>query len=55
MTTITNLIKPLQIMKNKANVSRYGEWLDMLANTGGVLLAIIITQALLWLAPKQLR
>ena len=37
------------------HVNRYGEWLDMLANTGGVLLAIIITQALLWLAPKQLR
>jgi VanZ family protein len=28
------------------HVNRYGEWLDLAANTGGVLLAIIITQAL---------
>jgi VanZ family protein len=28
------------------HVNRYGEWLDMAANTGGVLLAIIITQCL---------
>ena len=28
------------------HVNRYAEWLDLAANTGGVLLAIIITQAL---------
>ncbi len=28
------------------HVNRYGEWLDLAANTGGVLLAIIIAQAL---------
>ena len=36
------------------HVNRYGEWLDMAANAGGVLLAIIITQCLLWLIePKK--
>ena len=30
-------------------VNRYGEWLDMLANTGGVFIAIIIAQGMLWL------
>ncbi|WP_257172289.1 VanZ family protein [Colwellia sp. M166] len=34
-------------------VNRYGEWLDMLANTGGVFLAVIIAQAILWLAPTK--
>lgn len=28
------------------HVNRYGEWLDLAANTGGVLLAIIIAQGL---------
>lgn len=28
-------------------VNRYGEWLDMAANTGGVLLAMIISQGLI--------
>jgi len=34
-------------------VNRYGEWLDMLANTGGVLLAIIIAQAQHYLISKN--
>jgi len=35
-------------------VNRYGEWLDMAANAGGVLIAIIISQYLAWLiAPKK--
>tara|TARA_R110000822_G_scaffold26451_4_gene79612 strand:- start:5659 stop:6030 length:372 start_codon:yes stop_codon:yes gene_type:complete len=34
-------------------VNRYGEWLDMLANTGGVFLVVIIAQAILWLAPTK--
>lgn len=29
-------------------VNRYGEWLDMLANAGGVMLAIIIARCLHW-------
>ena len=29
-------------------VNRYGEWLDLLANTGGIVLAIVIAQALRW-------
>lgn len=36
------------------HVNRYGEWLDMAANAGGVILAIIIAQCLLWLmTPKD--
>jgi len=34
-------------------VNRYGEWLDMLANAGGVLLAIMIGQFIHWLIAKQ--
>ena len=34
-------------------VNRYGEWLDMLANTGGVFIAIIIAQGMLWLTLKR--
>lgn len=34
-------------------VNRYGEWLDMAANAGGVLIAIIMTQCLLWLIGPQ--
>ena len=30
-------------------VNRYGEWLDMAANTGGILIAIVISQGLQWL------
>jgi VanZ family protein len=29
-------------------VNRYGEWLDLFANMGGILLAIIIAQCLRW-------
>ncbi|MGB2739654.1 MAG: VanZ family protein [Cognaticolwellia sp.] len=31
-------------------MNRYGEWLDMAANAGGVLLAIILTQGFYWLS-----
>lgn len=34
-------------------VNRYGEWLDMLANTGGVLIAIIITEVISRLKTKH--
>lgn len=34
-------------------VNRYGEWFDMLANAGGVLLAIMIGQFIHWLIAKQ--
>lgn len=34
-------------------VNRYGEWLDMLANAGGVLLAIMVGQFIHWLITKQ--
>lgn len=34
-------------------VNRYGEWLDMLANVGGILLAIVISQCLHWLISKK--
>ena len=30
-------------------VNRYGEWLDMAANAGGILIAIIISQGVHWL------
>ena len=33
-------------------VNRYGEWLDMAANAGGVLLAIIFTQGFYWLSQR---
>ena len=36
-------------------VNRYGEWLDMLANTGGVLIAILIAQGIHWSIAKQAR
>ncbi len=36
-------------------VNRYGEWLDLFANIGGVLLAIIIAQSLHWLMAKRAR
>lgn len=31
------------------HVNRYGEWLDMAANAGGVLIAIVLSQVLRWL------
>ncbi|MBA6417608.1 VanZ family protein [Colwellia sp. 6M3] len=31
------------------HVNRYGEWLDMVANAGGVLIAIVLSQVLRWL------
>lgn len=34
-------------------VNRYGEWLDMLANMGGVILAIVIAQAIHWYIAQQ--
>jgi len=34
-------------------VNRYGEWLDLLANTGGIVLAIIIAQGIHWTISKQ--
>ncbi len=34
-------------------VNRYGEWLDMLANMGGVVLAIMIAQVIHWFIVKQ--
>jgi VanZ family protein len=34
-------------------VNRYGEWLDLLANTGGIILAIIIAQGIHWTISKQ--
>ena len=33
-------------------VNRYGEWLDMLANTGGVICGIVLAELLLWLNKK---
>jgi VanZ family protein len=39
--TCSGLIELIQ-----PHVNRYGEWLDLAANTGGVLLGIIIAQAL---------
>jgi VanZ family protein len=34
-------------------VNRYGEWLDLLANTGGIVLAIIVAQGVHWAISKQ--
>tara|TARA_R110000737_G_scaffold341122_2_gene364586 strand:- start:1506 stop:1874 length:369 start_codon:yes stop_codon:yes gene_type:complete len=34
-------------------VNRYGEWLDMAANAGGVVIAIVITQVFILLRPKK--
>jgi len=34
-------------------VNRYGEWLDMAANAGGVLIAIMISQGLRWLISSR--
>ncbi|ASP46938.1 hypothetical protein [Cognaticolwellia beringensis] len=34
-------------------VNRYGEWLDMAANAGGVLIAIMISQGLHWLISSR--
>tara|TARA_R110000744_G_scaffold54996_6_gene116452 strand:+ start:364 stop:732 length:369 start_codon:yes stop_codon:yes gene_type:complete len=34
-------------------VNRYGEWLDMAANAGGVLIAIIISQGVHWLISSR--
>ena len=34
-------------------VNRYGEWLDLLANTGGIVLAIIVAQGVHWTISKQ--
>ena len=34
-------------------VNRYGEWLDLLANAGGIVLAIIIAQGVHWAISKQ--
>tara|TARA_R110000787_G_scaffold274702_1_gene382774 strand:+ start:787 stop:1143 length:357 start_codon:yes stop_codon:yes gene_type:complete len=33
-------------------VNRYGEWLDIAANAGGVLIAIVITQVFILFSPK---
>lgn len=34
-------------------VNRYGEWLDMAANTGGIVLAIVIAQCLHYFMAKK--
>jgi VanZ family protein len=33
-------------------VNRYGEWLDLLANAGGIVLAIIVAQGVHWAISK---
>ena len=35
------------------HVNRYGEWLDLAANSGGVLIAILLSYCLLWFTDKS--
>lgn len=35
------------------HVNRYGEWLDLAANSGGVLIAILISYYIHWLLPPN--